>query len=197
MADTLVDYSLKSLARFLETAGVSLSGSFVAGNDFDWNKRPDPADPKSKKLPRQLPYAGIVIINDSTPPFTVGNILYEQVIDCAIHICGQSDSLVRNITGGVKQALKGAIHPLTSGVGIPLYDFALASGAFYANAGILSVDLGITEYFGADDITEEDKRKHRSVTLLTLSAYKDNRATLIDYSPRIDSSNPHIVYPSN
>lgn len=185
MTDRLVTYAERSLAYHIDQQIADFDNVVVVTPDFDWNRKPDPSDPKNKSLPRALPYAAIVGMNDQQLPFTVGNILYETAMMMSIHVCGSTYTQMKNLTADMKQTLRSAVNPITGGIGIVLYNFAVVSGSFYANAGTLGVELGITEYFGPADIQEQDNTKYRSVTPIVLSAYKDNTATLLENKGRL------------
>ena len=123
---------------------------------------------------------------DDEPPFSISaNILYERNIDYHITVCGNTYSEMINRTADIKQAMRTAVNPVTSGVGVTLYDFAVASGSFYATAGTMQVEIGQSQYFSAADQSEEGNRKYRSVTPITLTAFKDATATLLENKGRI------------
>jgi hypothetical protein len=186
VTDRVVAYAEKSLAYHIDQEVGSFDKVYVVTPDFDWNNRPDPADPANKTLKRSLPFAGVVGMSDDTPPFTVGNILYEQTITVNLHVLGTTYTQMKELTGDMKQSLKTAINPITSGVGIVLYNFAVASGGFYANAGTLQVEIGESQYFGPVDESEEDNRKYKSITPIVLSAFKDSTATLLENKGRVN-----------
>ncbi|MAE83252.1 MAG: hypothetical protein CMB80_10985 [Flammeovirgaceae bacterium] len=186
MTDRVVNYGCKSLAYHIETDVTTFDNVYVVTPDFDWDKRPDPNDPSNRTLDRALPFAGIVLSSDITPPFSMGNILYEQNFSVAIDVLGSTYSEMTDLTADMKQSLKTASNPITGSIGIVLYNFAVASGVFYANAGTLQVDLGESQYFGPPDEDQEENRKYHSITLATLSAYKDSTATLLENKGRVN-----------
>lgn len=185
MSDLVVNYACKSLAYLIDQGVASFSGVYVATPDFDWNRKPDPNDPVGKKVVRSTPFAAIVLINDQTPPFSIGNILYEQVIDVQVHICAQTYSQLQNLTADMKQVIKSATNSSSGSVGVTLYDFDTPSGMFYAIAGTMMTELGRSDYFGPDTKAEDDNRKFTSITPLTMSAYKDATATLLENKGRV------------
>lgn len=77
------------------------------------------------------------------------------------------------------------MNPVTSGVGITLYDYTVASGSYYATAGTMQISLNQSQYFGAADQKEEGNRKFRSITPVTLTAFRDATATLLENKGRI------------
>ena len=188
MTDRITDYGMKSAARHLETDVSMLTNAYVITPDFDWNQRPDPTDPANNRVNRELPYAGVLITSDSTPPFSVGNILYEQLLNTEIHVVASGYTQMMQATADVKQSLKGATNPITGSVGIVLYNFAVASGGFFANAGTLQVELGTTQYFAPNEVKQESNLKYRSITPVVLSAYKDETATLLENKGRVNQT---------
>jgi len=184
MADYIVDYASRSLAAFLEREA-GFAESYIINPDFDWDKKPDPDNPK-KRIGRSLPYAGVILVQDSDQPFTMSaNILRHRTIDYHIVILGTTYSEMVQKTSNMKQAIVSAVTPITGGVGITLYDFAAASGSFYAQAGTMQVELAATQYFGAASQEEEGNRKYRSITPIMLSMFKDSTATLLENKGRI------------
>lgn len=183
--DRLISYALRSLARHISVNVSGINAAYVVTPDFDWDKKPPSSNPGDATVPRTLPYAGVVLINDNNPPFTVGNILYEPTIQVNIEMCGTGFTEMVDITGDMKQSLRAAVNPITSGVGITLYDFATVSGLFYANAGTLQLEIGQTEYFGPDTPAQQGNRKYLSITPVILSAFKDNTATLLESKGRV------------
>lgn len=186
MVDRVTDYGLKSLARHLETDVPMLRNAYVVTKDFDWNRSPDPSDPANNKVNRALPYAGVLLLDDDTPPFTVGNILYEQQITSHIYAVASGYTQMVQATADIKQSLKTAVNADSGSIGILLYNFAVASGGFYAHAGTLQVELGTTQYIGPENVSEESNLQYRSVTPILLSAYKDATATLLENKGRIN-----------
>lgn len=184
MADRLAEYASKSLTRFIETA-VGVNDSYIITPDFDWDKRPDPQNPVNSQVTRSLPYAGVQVIVESDLPFTVSsNILYEKSLLHHVWLCGSTFTERGRLTSDLRQALRGAVS-LTSGVGITLYNFASPSGNYYATGGTLQVELGDSQLFDADSQAEEGNRKFRSVTPVTLTAFKDITATLLENMGRV------------
>jgi len=188
MTDRVTDYAMKSTARHLETDVSMLDDAYVITPDFDWNRKPNPANLGNTKIVRGLPYAAVLMNLDATPPFTVGNILYEQTIDTHIFVVASGYTQMVQATADVKQSLKGASNSITGSIGIPLYNFAVASGGFFANAGTLQVEIGTTQYFAPEDTQQESNLKYRSVTPVTLSAYKDATATLLENKGRVNQT---------
>lgn len=184
MTDKVTTYSLNSLARYIN---VNVSGvtAYVVTPDFDWDKKPNPAAPGNTVLARPLPFVGIVLKTDEEPPWSIGNILYEKNILLHVELCSTGFTDLVDQTSQMKQSLRAAVNPDTNNVGITLYNFALASGSYFANAGTMRVEIGKSEYFGPDDTNEQGNRKYRSVTLMELSAFKDNTATLLENMGRI------------
>tara|TARA_R110002096_G_scaffold388802_3_gene583134 strand:+ start:2459 stop:3028 length:570 start_codon:yes stop_codon:yes gene_type:complete len=184
MADLVTDYAGRSLAEFLEGDG-GLPEAYVVTPDFDWDKKPHPIT-IGKQVGREMPYAGVLMIQDQDDPFTMSaNILRERSIDFHVIIIGSSYTEMVQKTSDAKQALVSAVTPITSGVGIVLWNFADPSGAFFSQAGTMQVELAPTQYFGASDQSEEGNRKYRSITPLTLSMFKDSTATLLENTGRV------------
>lgn len=180
MADRLTLYLAKSVAKYLGDNVSGLDAAYVTNPDFDYDQKPDPSNP-SQKIPRDLPFIGIDVVEDMRLPFTVGNILYEANVIFNIGVYGAGYSSLLNVTGDMKQALAIAAHPVSSEVGIPLYDFATPSGTFYDLVGAVEIfDFGITNYFGPESAAEYGNWKHRSMTPVTFSAFKDKNATLLE-----------------
>lgn len=186
MTDRVTDYAMKSFARMLETDVAILDDAYVVTPDFNWNTKPDPNDPGNDTIPLGLPYAGVLLNEDQAPPFTVGNILYEPMLDTHLHVVGANYTQMVQATADCKQALRTAVNPDSGSVGILLYNFAVASGGFFAHAGTLQVELGTTQYFDANANKLESNLKYRSVTPVILSAYKDATATLLENKGRVD-----------
>ena len=186
MPDHLTDYASRSLVRHLETAVSGLNDAYALDTDFDWDKKPDPSDPHDKTVERQLPYAAVEITFDHDAPFSVGNILYEREVMAHVWVAGDSHANMMQMTSTMRQSLISSVNPITSGVGVVLYNFAVASGAFFANAGTLQLELGQSQYFGAATQAEEGNKKYRSVTPITLSAFKDVTAVLLENKGRIN-----------
>lgn len=186
MSDRVADYATKSLARHIKVAVSGIDNAYVVSADFDWDKKPLSNNPGNTASTRPLPFAGVVLINDNDMPFTVGNILYEKTIRASIEMCASSYTQVVNMTSDMRQALRSAVNPSTSNIGIVLYNFAVASGSYYANAGTLQLDLGQSQYFGQDEPAEHANRKFRSVTLVEMSCFKDVNATLLEGTGRIN-----------
>lgn len=186
MADRVVDYALKSLAYFVDQNIADFTGAYVITPDFDYDKKPDPSKPGDVVIQRQLPYAGIELASDEGPAFSIGNILIDQQVDVLLLIFGRSYTETVRLTADTKQSLRTSINPITQSPGITLFNFAIVSGSFYANAGTMQIDVGRSHYFGPADKDEEENRKHRSVTLLNMSAFKDNTATLLENMGRVD-----------
>jgi len=186
VADRVTDYASKSLARHLESDVGTFSDVYVVNPTFDWDRRPDPADPGGGTLPISLPYAGVLLARDGDPPFTVGNILFERNLEYEMTILGSNYGEMVQLTADAKQSLRTAINPITSGVGVVLYNFAVASGAFFANAGTMQIDIGQSEYFGPEDERQEkNNRTFMSVTPVFLTAFKDSTATLLENKGRV------------
>jgi hypothetical protein len=112
--------------------------------------------------------------------------LHERRIDYFIWVCASSYTELTQRTADIKQAIGSAVNPITSGVGITLYDFATPSGSFYATAGTMDVEIGQSQFFNAADQSEEGNRKYRSVTPIMLSAFKDITASLLENKGRIN-----------
>lgn len=185
MSDRVTDYAVRSLARHIKVAVSGIDNAYVVTPDFDWDKKPSPSNP-NQVLDRPLPFAGIILKYENDPPFSMGNILYEYMIDANIMICAKSHTELVNMTNDIRQSLRNAVNTETSNIGIVLYNFAVASGSYYANAGTLQVDLGGTEYFGQDDESEQANKKHHSIVPITLSCFKDSTATLLENKGRIN-----------
>ena len=185
MADRLFEYAARSLARHIENT-VGVSGTYIITADFDWDSKPDQANPGNGSTRRALPYAGVQVITESEMPFSVSsNILYDKEMLYHVWMCGSTFTERSRITSDLRQSLRSAVS-ITSGVGITLYNFASPSGSFYSTGGTLQVDLGETEIFDAADQKEEGNRKHRSVTPVFLTAFKDVTATLLENKGRIN-----------
>jgi len=185
VADRVLDYGLKSLARFLKTVVSGINNAYVVSSDFDWDKRPTNAAPGNATEQRPLPFAGVVLVADDDPPFTVGNILYERNIQLNVELCCEDHTNMVQLTADMKQALRSATNAQTSDIGIVLYNFALASGSFFANAGTLQVEVGQTQYFGPELPKHQGNRKYLSITPLMLTAFKDCTATLLENMGRV------------
>ena len=182
MVDLVTDYASRSLAAFLET-GV-FPDAYVVTPDFDWDKKPHSIN-LNKLANRETPYAAVLMVFDDDRPFSASaNILYERNIDYHVTVCGSSYTNMMQKTAEMKQALRTAVS-LTSGVGIDLWDFAVVSGSFYNPAGTMQVEIGQSQYFGAADQSEEGNRKFRSITPVSLTAFKDATARLLENKGRI------------
>lgn len=185
--DLLTDYTGKSLCHFIETNVSGLLDATLITSDFDWDRKPDPRNPGNSSIARSLPYAGVLITFDHDFPFTVSaNILYEKRIEYQIWIAARNHTELLNLTSNCRQCLNTAVNPITSGVGLPLYNFSVVSGSFYANAGTCQIEMSNTEHFGPDDQLEEDNRKYRSVIPIALTAFRDVTATLLENKGRIN-----------
>lgn len=186
MADKVVSFSEKSLAYHIKQNVSSFDNVYVITPDFDWNKKPDPSSPGNKTLKRSLPFAGVIGVNDITPPFSIGNVLYEQNILMSIHVAGSTYTEMKQLTAEMKQSLKTAVNPITNNIGIVLYNFDVVSGSFYSNAGTMQVEILDTQYFGPLEQSQDDNRKYKSVTAINLTAFKDSTATLLENKGRIN-----------
>lgn len=184
--DKVSDYACKSLTRYLEIAMPTLDDSKVVSTDFDWDKKPAPSNLGNQQVARPLPFAGVVLVRDSDKPFSQGNILYDREILVHVELCCRSYTELVNLTADMRQALRSATNAATSGVGIPLYNYAVVSGAYYANAGTLQVDLGNSEFFGTETPLEQGNRKYLSITPVEMTAFKDVTATLLENMGRIN-----------
>lgn len=184
--DRVTDYSMKSLCRHLMTAVSGLVGAYQVSTDFDWDKSPNPSNPGNQLIPRLTPFIGAVIMSDIDKPFTMGNILYEREIKIHLELCCQNHTQLMRLSSDVRQSLITAMNQETSSVGIPLYNYAVASGSYYANAGTLQIELGPTQYFGSDKSADQGNRKYLSITPIELSAFKDATATLLENMGRVD-----------
>lgn len=182
MTDLVTDYASRSLAAFLETS--VFPDAYVVTPDFDWDKKPHPIN-LNKQANRETPYAAVLMKFDDDQPFSSSaNILYERNIEYLVTVCGSSYTNAKQKTAEMKQALRTAVS-MTSGVGINLYDFAVASGSFYATAGTMQVEIGQTQHFGAASQSEEGNRKFRSITPVSLTMFKDATARLLENKGRI------------
>lgn len=185
MADRLFEYAARSLARHIEST-IPLSGTYIITADFDWDAKPLPGNIGNQVTKRMLPYAGVQVITEAEMPFSSSaNILYEKELLYHVWVCGSSFTERSRVTSDLRQSLRSAVSA-TSGVGITLFNFAVPSGAYYATGGTLQVEIGQTEIFDAADQSEEGNRKHRSVTPVTLTAFKDITATLLENKGRVN-----------
>lgn len=182
VVDRVVDYGLRSMAKYLSDTVTTLSGVYVKTPDFDHNTRLNPSDPGGPRLRRETPYVGIMLVEDESTPFTMGNVLYEQNIIVEVQVYGKTYTDMVQKTADVKQALRVAENDGTGNIGIILYNFAVPMSGFYANAGTLQIEFGDipTQYFGPADVQEEDNRKYNSITVIELTAFKDKSATLLE-----------------
>lgn len=185
MSDRVTDYALRSVAKYIEDHIVGLD-AYIVTPDFDWDYKPNPLSPGDQKTPRPAPFAGISIVGDSDPAFSIGNILYEKNIDIWVHVCGQTYTDMIHMTADMKQSLRTSINPNNSNVGVPLYNFAIVSGISYAIEGTMQIDIGQTQYFGPSNPSQQSNRKHFSVTPVNLSMFKDSTATLLENKGRVD-----------
>lgn len=181
MADRLTLYLAKSIAKYLGDNVSGIDAAYVTTPDFDYDQKPDPSNPR-ERIVRPLPFIGVDIINDERSPFTMSaNILVEANMLFAIGVYAEGYSPLLNFTGDTKQALSNAAHPVSSEIGIPLYDFGTPSGTFYDLVGAVEIfDFGVTNYFGPSETSEFANWKNRSVTPITLSAFKDKNAELLE-----------------
>jgi hypothetical protein len=185
MADKLVDYATRSLVHHIETY-VSVDDAYIVTPDFDWNRKPDPSDPGNQTVARGLPYAAIHLVGDLQSPWSVSaNILYQSDISVEMHLCAGTYTSCVQSTSDVKQTLHNA-SSVVSGVGITLYDFDTPSGGFYTAAGTLQVETQGTEYSMAESQDEESNIKFRSVTPVSMTAFRDVTATLLENKGRIN-----------
>ena len=185
MADRVVDYGMRSLAKYIKVNVSGINNAYVVSSDFDWDNRPTSITPGNATERRPLPFAGVVLVADDDPAFAVGNILYEKNIQVNIELCGTDHTNLVQMTSDLKQSLRAAVNPSTNNIGIILYNFALASGSFYANAGTLQVEVSQSQYFGPSSPKEQGNRKYMSVTPVLLSAFKDASATLLENMGRV------------
>lgn len=184
MADRLVDFATKSLVHYIET-NVSVDNAYIVTPDFNWDRKPDPLDPGNKTVDRDLPYAAVQLIEDREVPFTVsGNILYEANITVEISVCAATYTQCVRFTSDIKQALRTATSN-TSGVGITLYDFNTVEGSFYAAAGTIQLDIQGSDFPAPEGQKQEGNYKYRSLTVVTLTAFRDATATLLEDKNRI------------
>jgi len=184
MADRLVEFATKSLVHYIET-NVSVDNAYIVTPDFNWDRKPDPLDPGNKTVDRGLPYAAVQLIEDREVPFTVsGNILYEANITVEISVCASTYTQCVRHTSDIKQALRTATSD-TSGVGITLYDFNTVEGEFYAAAGTIQLDIQGSDFPAPEGQKQEGNYKYRSLTVVTLTAFRDATATLLEDKNRI------------
>lgn len=186
MVDRITDYAAKSLARHIKVAVSGIDNAYVVTADFDWDNKPVPNNPGNVTTTRALPFAGVVLYRDNDMPFSMGNILYERNIIMNIQVCAKSYTQLVEVSSNIRQSLRSAVNAQTSNIGIVLYNFALASGAYFANAGTLQVELGNTEYFAQNEPSEQTNRKFHSITMVELSCFKDVNATLLEGTGRIN-----------
>jgi len=181
LADKLTHFLAKSIAKWLEDNAASLDDAYVMGPDFDYDKKPDVSD-FSQRVKRVLPFVGIQVMQDLRGAFSVSaNILQEADITYNIGVYAADIESLMDVTGEVKQALSSAAHPISNEVGIPLYDFDVVSGSFFDLKGAIDIsDLGPSQFFGPSDTDEFENRKHRSITPVIFSAFKDKGAKLIE-----------------
>ena len=181
MVDRLTLYLAKSIAKHLEDNVAGLDDAYVVSADFDYDKKPDPTNPR-EKITRALPFVGIEIVEDERTPFSMSaNILYEANMIFNIGMYASNVTPLLNFTGDMKQILVGAVHPVSGEVGIPLFDFGTPSGVFFDLVGAVEIfDPGISNYFGPSGTEEFNNRKHRSTTPVTFSAFKDKNAILLE-----------------
>ena len=185
MADRLVDFATKSLVHHIET-NVSVDNAYIVTPDFNWDRKPSALDPGNNTVARALPYAAIELVTDEVIPFTVSeNILYEANISLEISVCAGSYTACLQSTADIKQSLRSA-RSITSGVGITLYNFASASGAFFETAGTLELELRGTDFPMPEAQRQEGNIKFRSVTPIILTAFRDATSTLLENKGRIN-----------
>ena len=185
MADRLVDYATKSLVHHIET-NVGVDNAYVITPDFDWDRRPDPSDPGNSTIARALPYSAVELIRDESGPWSSSaNILYESNISLEVSVCAATYTSCVQFTSDIRQSLRSAVS-ITSGVGITLYNFAVASGSFYETAGTLQLEMQGTEYPMAESQKEEGNVKFRSITPIILTAFRDATSTLLENKGRIN-----------
>lgn len=184
--DYLTDFALKSSCRYLETAVSGLLDAKQVTTEFDWDYEPNPSNPGNKKDRRRLPFVGAVLIKDQDDPFTQGNILYDRKILIHFELCCESYTQLVRMTGDLRQALWSATNTETGGVGLTLYNYVEPSGAYYANAGTLQVDVGASQYFGTEQKQDINNRQYLSITPVELTAFKDITATLLENKGRVN-----------
>jgi len=177
--DNLVDFSVKSIAKFIGSNVPGIIGSYVITPDFDYNRSQSPDD-FNKSIVRRTPYAGIKIIIDDSQPFSIGNILYNQEIQLSVGIFANSYSDMMQKTGSLKQALKSAKHPSTNEPGIQIFNYLAISGTYYEDAGLMKISIGQTVYFDPSDPHEQSNIKYRSYTNVTLDGFKDKDSVLLE-----------------
>ncbi len=181
MSDRLTLYTAKSIAKWLGDNVSGLDAAYVVSDNFDYDKKPDPTNPRDK-VARDLPFIGVQVLGDESNAWTVsGGRLWTADIEVRIAAYSTGISALMNLTGDTKQQLKVAVHPVSGKIGIPLYDFGTPSGVFFDLVNTFPIEsLGQTEYFGSDDVKDQGNRKFRSYTPLFLSAFKDRSAELLE-----------------
>jgi len=184
--DRVTDYACKSMTRYLGVAVSGLNDSKVVSTDFDWDKAPAPGTLGNQQITRPLPFAGVVLVRDGDKPFSQGNILYDREILIHVELCCRSYTDLVNMTASMRQSLRSAVNTATSGIGVPLYDYAAVSGAYYANVGTMQIDIGNSEFFGSENTKDQGNRKYLSITPIEMTAFKDVTATLLENMGRVN-----------
>ena len=181
MADRLTLFTAKSIAKWLGDNVSGIDAAYVTTPDFDYDKKPHPTN-RSLVIDRPLPFITVETTTEFRGPFSVSaNILYEVELVYNIGVYAESYSDCLNYTGDMLQSLSSAEHPVSSKVGVPLYDFDAVSGTFYDLVGAVQVmDLGVTAHFGPGTTDEQENRKHRSISPVTFTAFKDKSAKLLE-----------------
>ena len=173
------------MVHHIETE-VGVDNAYIVTPDFDWDRKPTTANPGNTTQSRALPYAAVELIRDEEIPFTSSaNILYEANISVEVNVCASSYTSCVQFTSDIKQSLRTATS-ITSGVGITLYNFAAVSGAFYATGGTMQVDVQATEFPMPESQTREGNLKYRSITPVTLTAFRDATSTLLENKGRVN-----------
>ena len=192
MADRVSEYAAKSLAKFLQSNVSGVLSAYVVTPDFDYDKKPVVTSP-DKRETRLLPFFAIHYVSEFNTPFSIGNILFNTDLELIVEVCSSDQLKLVQETSSMKQALRGATHPNTGEVGVQLFNFNVVSGSFYADGGCMQIwDIQSSVYIGPDDKTQFENRKFRSQTPITLSAFKDKTATLLENAGNIGISDTGI-----
>lgn len=181
MVDRLALYTAKSTAKWLLDNVVGIDSVYVVSPDFDYDKKPDPSNPRDR-IARPLPFITVEIISEESNAWTVsGNRLWTADIELQIGVYGAGFAALQNMTGDTKQQLKLATNPSTLKPGIPLYDYGTPSGGYFDLVNTVPIEsMDPTNFFGPDTVKDQGNRRFRSLTSLYLSAFKDRSAELLE-----------------
>lgn len=180
--DRLPDVTVRSIAKWVKDNNYALDDAYVVTPDFDWDTKLNPVTGK-RDIRRALPFAAVKLVDVQTEPYSVSNSrLVSKKITASVTVCTKNYNDQLKIPYDVEQSLNNAQtqhavpHDRVIASGID-YGLPLWTGGGYS--GTVNMEVMMNAPYSPDD-SQHQNLKYSNVILVSIDAWKDRDATLIE-----------------